>query len=298
MLDTKKFLDGESIEYQENCSAKRLCSFRVGGEVALAVLPKTADQLIATITYLRANKKKHVVLGRGSNVVFSDGRYEGAVVLTNGIDGIEKDGNRIKAGAGATLFSVARCAESNSLCGFEFAHGIPGSVGGAVYMNAGAYGGEISGVLVECECYDAASGRTLTLSRDECDFSYRHSVFQDNKDLIVLSAVFSLEAGERDKIRARMDELRASRAEKQPLEYPNAGSTFKRPEGYFAGKLIEDCGLKGFSIGGAEVSQKHAGFLINKGDATGEDVRLLVEQIKKTVFEKFTVSLECEIEFI
>lgn len=298
MLDVKNFLDKISVEYREGCSAKKLCSFRVGGEVALAIFPKRADQLISVLDHLRANKKRHVVLGRGSNVVFSDGRYEGAVVLTNGIDEINVEGNRIKAGAGATLFSVARRAEAESLCGFEFAHGIPGSVGGAVYMNAGAYGGEISGVLVECECYDAALGRTMILSKEECDFSYRHSAFQENKDLIVLSAVFSLEVGERDKIRARMDELRASRAEKQPLEYPSAGSTFKRPEGHFAGKLIEDCGLKGFSIGGAEVSQKHAGFLINKGDATGEDVRELVEQVQKTVFEKFSVSLECEIEFI
>lgn len=298
MLDTKNFLDSLSIPYSENFSAKKLCSFRTGGEVAIAVQPRNCEQIKSVLDFLKKNNKKHIVLGRGSNVVFPDGKYCGAVVLTHGLDGIKRGGNTVCAGAGVTLTALARFAEENSLTGLEFAHGIPGSVGGGIYMNAGAYGGELSNSLVLCECYDCESGNFLKLENSECDFYYRHSVFQNNKDLIVLSARFELDFGDKSKIRQRMNELKAARTEKQPLEYPSAGSTFKRPEGYFAGKLIEDCGLKGFRIGGAAVSEKHAGFVINTGGATASDVKETVEHIKNTVFEKFGVSLECEIEFI
>lgn len=298
MLDTKKYLDSEQIPYIENYQAAKLCSFRVGGEVAIAVFPKTRDQFASAVDFLTREGKRHVILGRGSNVVLPDGSYNGAVLLTQDMSAVRISGTTVFAEAGATLFSLARSAEVASLSGLEFAHGIPGSVGGGVYMNAGAYGGELSDRLVSCECYDAQRGQFLTLKNGECGFSYRDSIFQKRKELKILSAEFLLERGDRNEIRAKMNELKAARAEKQPLEYPSAGSTFKRPEGHFAGKLIEDCGLKGVSVGGAAVSEKHAGFVINKGGATSADIAALVKLIKDTVLERYGVLLECEIEFI
>ena len=206
--------------------------------------------------------------------------------------------NCIVAGAGASMLKLANFAQQNGLSGLEFAHGIPGTVGGGVYMNAGAYGGEICQVLKSCLVFDQIDGYIFLIDASQCDFSYRHSIFMDNKNLIVLFATFELKKGNPDEIKAKMDEYKAKRMASQPLEYPSAGSTFKRPEGYFAGKLIEDSGLKGFSVGGAQVSEKHAGFVINKGGATAEDIKNLVAHIQKTVKEKFDVSLECEIEFV
>ena len=298
MLNTKKFFDGISLEYCENVSAKKLCSFCVGGEVRLVARPKDSEQMKLVLDHLNENKIKHIVLGRGSNVVFSDGGFDGVVVLTHGLDSLSCEGERITAGAGASMLKLGRYAEEHSLCGLEFAHGIPGSVGGGVYMNAGAYGGEMSGVLVSCECYDAKSNSFLTLDNAECKFGYRHSIFHENKDLIVLSATFELKVGDKTEIRRLMDDLKERRARTQPLEFHSAGSTFKRPEGYFAGKLIEDSGLKGCRIGGAYVSEKHAGFVVNKGEATASDISELVDHIKSTVHKQYGVSLECEIEFI
>ena len=298
MLDTKRFFDGISLEYYENYSAKKLCSFCVGGDVRLVARPNSAEQIKLVLDHLNENKIKYLVLGRGSNVVFSDVGFDGVVVLTHGLDTLSCEGTRIKAGAGASMLKLGRFAEDHSLTGLEFAHGIPGSVGGGVYMNAGAYGGDMSGVLVSCECYDAKNQSFLTLEKAECDFGYRYSVFHENKDLIVLSATFELTVGDKAEIRRLMDDLKERRARTQPLEFHSAGSTFKRPEGYFAGKLIEDCGLKGYCIGGAYVSEKHAGFVVNKGEANASDIVELVEHIKSTVSQRYGVSLECEIEFV
>ena len=298
MLDTKKFLNDTYIPYSENVSAKKLCSFCVGGDVKLVATPQSKEQMKLILDHLKSNNKKYIVLGKGSNVVFSDEGFDGVLVLTHGLDKISCNGKVIEVGVGVSMLKLARCAEENSLTGLEFAHGIPGSVGGGVYMNAGAYGGEISSRLITCECYDCKSQKFLTLENADCDFSYRHSIFQENKDLIVLSAAFSLDVGEKREIRKTMNDLKAKRAEKQPLEYPSAGSTFKRPEGHFAGKLIEDCGLKGYRVGGAVVSEKHAGFVVNTGGATASDIKEIVEHIKDTVDKRFGVSLECEIEFI
>ena len=298
MLDTKNFLNDASVPYSENLSGKKLCSFCVGGNVRLVARPQSKEQMKLIIDYFKTDNKKHIVLGRGSNVVFSDEGFDGVLVVTHGLDSIARKGELIEAGAGVSMLNLARFAEENSLTGLEFAHGIPGSVGGGVYMNAGAYGGEISNVLVSCECYDCKNQRFLTIENAECDLSYRHSIFQENKDLIVLSATFLLGVGDKGEIRRTMNELKAKRTEKQPLEYPSAGSTFKRPEGHFAGKLIEDCGLKGYRVGGAAVSEKHAGFVINEGGATASDIKELVEHIKNAVYEQYRVSLECEIEFI
>lgn len=295
------FLKDANIDFEENVDGKRLCSFHVGGKVRVVVRPKTADELEMLYDYLLDNDIKNILLGRGSNVVISDNGYDGAVVSLSALSRIDfdiTDDNCIVAGAGVSMRALANFACENGLKGLEFAHGIPGSVGGGVYMNAGAYGGEIADILQSCLIFDMVSGRILLLRAEKCDFSYRHSIFMKNKNLIVLFATFELSEGNSDQIKAKMEELKAARMSKQPLEYPSAGSTFKRPEGNFAGKLIEDSGLKGYTIGGAQVSEKHAGFIINRGDATAEDIKKLVFHIQKTVKEKFDVSLECEIEFV
>ena len=301
MKDFINFLKISNIDFEENVDGKRLCSFRVGGNVRVVARPKTADQLEGLYSYLIDNNIKHILLGRGSNVVISDDGFYGVVVSLSALSSVDidiTDDNCIVAGAGISMLKLANFALENGLSGLEFAHGIPGSVGGGVYMNAGAYGGEISQVLKSCLIFDVISGRLFIVDGDECEFSYRHSIFMENKNLIVLFATFELSEGNPDEIKAKMDEYKAKRVASQPLEYPSAGSTFKRPEGYFAGKLIEDSSLKGFSIGGAQVSEKHAGFVINKGSATADDIKKLVAHIQKTVKEKFDVSLECEIEFV
>ena len=292
------FLTSANILFEENVDGKRLCSFHVGGNVRLVVKPQNGAELRQLCAYLSKRKIKSIILGRGSNVVFSDGDYDGVVVLLNEINTLELYDNQIIAGAGASMLKLASFAQQKGLTGLEFAHGIPGSVGGGVYMNAGAYGGEISQVLSSCYILDKSQGSLFALMGEQCNLSYRHSVFMENKDWIVLYATFELQKGNPDEIKAKMDEYRAKRQASQPLEYPSAGSTFKRPEGYFAGKLIEDCGLKGYTVGGAQVSEKHAGFVVNRGGATCDDIKKLVEHIQKTVKEKFNVSLECEMEFI
>lgn len=292
------FLTSANILFEENVDGKRLCSFHVGGTVRLVVKPKNAEQLTGLYAYLNENNIENIILGKGSNIVINDDGFDGVVVLLSEFDTLELYDDKIISGAGVSMFKLANFAQKNGLSGLEFAHGIPGSVGGGVYMNAGAYGGEISYVLESCYVIDMAQGRMYALMAEHCNLSYRHSIFMDNKDLVVMYATFSLKKGNPDEIKAKMDEYRAKRSASQPLEYPSAGSTFKRPEGHFAGKLIEDCGLKGFAIGGAQVSEKHAGFVINRGGATCEDIKNLVEHIQKTVKEKFNVSLECEIEFI
>ena len=301
MNDFINFLKTESIEFEENVDGKRLCSFHVGGNVRAVAKPKTADQICSLYDYLFENEIKNVLLGRGSNVVISDEGFDGVVVSLSELSSVNidiSDDNCIVAGAGASMLKLANFAQQNGLEGLEFAHGIPGSVGGGVYMNAGAYGGEICQVLKSCLVFDQIDGMIFLIDASECEFSYRHSIFMENQNLIVLFATFELKKGNPNEIKAKMDEYKAKRMASQPLEYPSAGSTFKRPEGYFAGKLIEDAGLKGFSIGGAQVSEKHAGFVVNKGGATADDIKNLVAYIQKTVKEKFDVSLECEIEFV
>jgi UDP-N-acetylmuramate dehydrogenase len=295
------FLKNSNIDFEENVDGKRLCSFHVGGNVRVVVRPKTADELEELYALLCNNGIKNILLGKGSNVVISDDGYNGAVVLLSALSSVAfdiTDDKRIVAGAGASMLKLASFAQENGLSGLEFAHGIPGTVGGGVYMNAGAYGGEISQVLKSCLVFDQVDGMIFLLDASECEFSYRHSIFMDNKNLLVLFATFELKEGEPDEIKAKMNEFKAKRVASQPLEYPSAGSTFKRPEGYFAGKLIEDAGLKGYTVGGAQVSEKHAGFVINKGGATAKEIKCLVAHIQKTVKEKFDVSLECEIEFV
>lgn len=276
----------------------RHTSFKIGGCADVFVLVQTREELKCFVKLANENSVPFCVFGNGSNVLVSDKGIRGAVVRLDGdfcsLDLCEE--GIVKSGAGTMLSHLCQFAHGNSLSGLEFAYGIPGSVGGAMYMNAGAYGGEMKDVALECE-YMSRDGEIHTVSRDELEMGYRKSFFT-GKDHIILSATFALARGDKEKIKSTMHELMGRRSDKQPLDLPSAGSVFKRPEGYFAGTLIEQCGLKGCTIGGAQVSEKHAGFIVNKGGATSEDVRQLVRHIQDTVKRETGVSLECEIRTV
>ena len=274
------------------------CTFRTGG-VCSAMIEVASEQALAKLAaYCKENGVRYFVLGKGSNVLFDDRGFEGIILhIAGGLSAISLVGeDMILAGAGANLIKVCAFALENSLSGMEFAYGIPGSVGGAVFMNAGAYGGEIRDIIAKASAVTADGGFIEVDSRD-MQLGYRHSCFMENGD-VVTSALFKLKKGDKAEIKARMEELMGRRREKQPLEYPSAGSTFKRPEGKFAGKLIQDSGLRGFSIGGAQVSEKHCGFVINKDGAATADVLALIKHIQKTVLEKTGTELECEVRYI
>ena len=268
-------------------------TFRIGGCADVFVIPRSIKEATEVVRLLLARKVPYTVIGNGSNILVSDSGYRGCIVCM-GADDIKVDKTTVTAGAGALLARTARCAYENALSGMEFASGIPGSVGGAVVMNAGAYGSEMKDVITSVRLFDTRSLQVIILSNDEMRFAYRTSVVK-NEPLIVLEATFDLKYGDRQQIRETMDELSARRRTKQPLEFPSAGSTFKRPEGYFAGKLIEDAGLKGYRVGGAAVSDKHCGFVVNCGDASAADVVSLIRQVRQRVDERFGVMLEPEI---
>ena len=276
----------------------RHCSFRIGGPARRMAFPATSGELVMLEKIGRLCGAEPLVLGNGTNVLFPDEGLDRLVISTRDLCRMERAGETdIRAEAGLSLARLAVFAQQNELTGLEFAHGIPGSVGGAVCMNAGAYGGEIKDVLVGAQIWFPEEGvRFLTV--EELDLGYRHSVLSDTPDAVVLYAVFHLEKGDGAVIRQRMDELMGRRKASQPLEYPSAGSTFKRPTGHFAGALIEQAGLKGFSVGGAQVSPKHAGFVINTGDATCADVQGLIAHIQQTVLDKDGVMLEPEVRII
>lgn len=284
--------------YTENESMSEHTTFRIGGPADLFVVPTTVEGLAAVVSACNKEGVYCFILGNGSNVLVSDKGIRGVVVSTAAcLNNIELIGAyEIKCGAGVKLSRLSDLACENSLTGAEFAWGIPGTVGGAVYMNAGAYDGEMKDILVSCE-YLTPDGELRTMLADQMDLSYRHSVFNEN-GYVIVSATVRLKAGDKGEIRAKMDDFMCRRKTKQPLEFPSAGSTFKRPVGGFAAALIDECGLKGYSVGGAQVSEKHAGFVINKGGATCFDVMRLVEHIKKEVFLNKSIKLECEIRVI
>ncbi len=291
----KKILGEDRARTDEPMSAH--CTFRTGGNAAVFAEPSSEEELARLVSALMEMGAPYFVVGRGSNLLIPDEGYDGVIIgIGKRMSDIRTNGNRIYAAAGASLAAVAAEALSHSLSGMEFASGIPGTVGGAVYMNAGAYGGEMKDITVSSR-YVAPDGGIKEISGAQHDFGYRHSVFCERGG-IVTSSVFELTGGDFDEIKAHMAELNARRREKQPLEYPSAGSTFKRPEGYFAGKLIQDSHLAGFSIGGAAVSDKHCGFVINKGGATSADIMAVIEHVQKTVFEKFGVMLEPEVKIL
>ena len=272
-------------------------TFRVGGPAAVFVNPADREEVRWAVQCAVNQKVPFVVVGNGSNLLVSDKGFRGMIVhLGSDYGSIEVNDRTILAEAGASLSKTARAALEHGLTGLEFAAGIPGSVGGAVSMNAGAYGGEIAHVIVWADVM-TPDGDFLRLTGEELDLSYRHSIIFD-RNYIVLAACFLLEEGSPERILSKMEDLAGRRRDKQPLEYPSAGSTFKRPEGYFAGKLIQDAGLKGYTVGGAQVSEKHAGFVINKGGADADEVAFLIRQVKKKVAARFGVDLEPEVRFI
>ena len=272
-------------------------TFRIGGPADYYVTPKNVGELSAVVQLCRQEQMPYYVVGNGSNLLVSDSGYRGVIIaMTDSLGSCQIDGTRVTAGAGIRLYRLAKKIEEASLTGFEFAAGIPGTLGGALVMNAGAYGSEMKNILTSADVLDR-DGRILTLTAEELELGYRHSCIPE-KGYLVLSGTFELSHGEPANIRETMEELSRRRREKQPLEYPSAGSTFKRPEGHFAGKLIEEAGLRGFSVGGAQVAEKHCGFVINRDHATASDVRNLCREVAKRVKEHSGVDLEMEVKIL
>ncbi|MBQ6812641.1 MAG: UDP-N-acetylmuramate dehydrogenase [Agathobacter sp.] len=280
----------------ENEPMSKHTTFRIGGNADMFVSPKIS-QVAEIMTLAKAYEVPVTIIGNGSNLLVGDKGIRG-LVLSFGkeADEVVVQDNRMRVGAGTLLSKAAAEAARNSLSGLEFAAGIPGTLGGALVMNAGAYGGEMKDVVVSAKVL-TTEGEIIELSKDELDLSYRHSCIPE-KNYIVLEVTIELVPGDETKIREVMNGFKNSRVEKQPLEYPSAGSTFKRPEGYFAGKLIQDADLRGYAVGGAQVSEKHCGFVVNKGNATAADVCNLIEDVKRIVYEKFQVEMEPEVKMI
>ena len=298
MKELVALLQKDHIELRQDCPLAPYSSFRVGGKASLVAFPNSVEQLVSSLRHAKDCGVRAEVFGNASNVVFPDGEHHGLVVFTGGCRKIALCDGRIEAECGASLARLASFAASNGLGGAEFLHGIPGTVGGAIFMNAGAFEGEISQLCVRSVYYDRSEDRIGILKGDAHAFGKRTSIFQQERDWILLKTELALTPGEGEEIRARMHAFMERRRSTQPLEYPSAGSVFKRPEGHFAGKLIQDCGLKGYSIGGAQVSEKHAGFIINTGGATSADVLALTKHIQDVVLAQAGVLLECEIRFI
>lgn len=276
---------------------KKHTTFRIGGPADYYLCPHSTEEMQKILQICKENNIEFFILGNGSNLLVSDKGYRGVVIqLWKNFSDIIAEEKTITVKAGALLSKVAAEALEEGLTGMEFASGIPGTIGGAVVMNAGAYGGEMKDIIKEVTVL-TKEGEILTLSKEEMNFGYRTSVVKE-KGYVVISVVLQLEKGDREKIRKVMDDLKERRVTKQPLDMPSAGSTFKRPEGYFAGKLIMDAGLRGFSVGGAQISEKHCGFVVNKGDATAADVLGLIREVQKRVQEQFGVALEPEVKFL
>lgn len=289
ILEDNRILEAELMS--------RHTTFRIGGPADFFLVPENADEIKKIIAVCKAKNVPYFILGNGSNLLVSDRGYRGVVIqLDRNFGEVKVEGTEIHASAGALLSTIAVAARRASLTGFEFAGGIPGTLGGAVVMNAGAYGGEMKDVLRKVMVMDQ-SGKVFEIPAEELQMGYRTSIIK-TAGYIVLGAVLSLKEGNLEEIKMLTRKLSEQRTSKQPLEYPSAGSTFKRPEGYFAGKLIMDSGLRGYRVGGAQVSEKHCGFVINTGDATAEDVRSLMKHVTEIVYAKFGVTLEPEVKFL
>lgn len=284
------------MEVRINEPMKRHTTFRAGGNADWFVVPESTEELAAVLNLCRQAGAEWYLLGNGSNLLVSDRGFRGVIIGMERFANVEISGNTLRTGAGVLLSRAANEAYKAGLTGFEFAAGIPGTLGGAAVMNAGAYGSEMKNVLTGAKVLDR-EGTVRTLSKEELKLGYRTSCIPQ-KGYTVLEVILELAPGKPEEIRKRMDELAAKRKEKQPLEFASAGSTFKRPEGYFAGKLIEDAGLKGYTVGGAQVSEKHAGFVINRGDATAGDIYRLCCDVKDRVKEQTGVSLEMEVKLL
>ena len=289
-----KFYDENDIKIDEKLSS--YVNFKVGGPADILLIPKSKEQVIKSVEVCKENKIPFYLIGNGSNILVRDGGFRGVVISLKEVNTIIVDGDKIEAECGAMLKAVSDKAMENSLTGFEFACGIPGTIGGAVFMNAGAYDGEIAHVIESAEIIDEECN-IVRLSNKDLDFGYRSSIVM-KKGYTVLSAVFKLEKGQVKTIKELVDDLTNKRESKQPLEYPSAGSTFKRPEGNFAAKLIDDCGLRGLTLRGAQVSDKHCGFVVNSGGADAKDILDLMFIVKSTVNGKFGIMLEEEVKII
>lgn len=295
--ELKSICSPENVK--ENEPMKKHVSFKAGGNADCLVIPDDRQQLVQVINLLRDSGEDFLLMGNGSNLLITDGGYKGVIIKIEGpgFSDISVEGTVVKAGAGALLSQVAKAAAKESLTGFEFASGIPGSVGGGLFMNAGAYGGEMKDIVQSAEVLDTDTGEVITVPVSEMDLGYRRSAFMKG-DRIVLKVTYELEHGDQAEIESTMKDLMERRNSKQPVNFPSAGSFFKRPEGYFAGKLIQDAGLKGLQCGGAQVSELHAGFVINRGDATASDIIELMHIVQNVVYDKFGVALEPEVRII
>ena len=288
-------IEKENIKTNE--SLKDHTTYKVGGTCKYFITPKDLEELINLIKYLRKNNMKYMILGNGSNTIFSSKEYDGVIINLSNLNSMKIEGDKIDVEAGYQLIKLSMDALNNGLSGLEFAAGIPGNIGGAIFMNAGAYKSDMSN-LVETVTFLDENLELKTLPKEELDFTYRKSLFQKN-NYIIISTVLKLTPGDKDDIKALMDKRKQRRIDSQPLEYPSAGSVFRNPsEDIFAGKLIEDLGLKGYTIGGAQISEKHANFIINIGNATGEDIKSLIDLVKSKVKEEYNIDLHVEQRFI
>ena len=287
----------DAAKIQKDEPMKKHTTFRIGGPADYFIMPSNEKELAETIRVCRKFSIPIYIVGNGSNLLVGDKGFRGAIIqLYKSMGTFQVEGNQITAQAGCSLAQIANAALDAALTGFEFAAGIPGTLGGAVVMNAGAYGGEMKDVLLNSE-YVSTDGTSGELDNEAMELSYRHSAYE-NSNLVITAASVRLAPADRNEIKSTMNDILARRKEKQPLEYPSAGSTFKRPEGNFAGALIEQCGLKGVSVGGAQVSEKHAGFIINRGGATAADILSLIKHVQARVKAQTGVSLETEIRLI
>ena len=295
----KEYLTEIQCTFKENEPLAQYTTFKIGGPADIFAEPGNEETLSKVLKFCSDNEYKVYIIGNGSNLLVSDLGVEGVVIRIRGglSDVYLSDSNEIICQSGLKLSLLCNFALECGLSGAEFAWGIPGLVGGAVYMNAGAYDSEISNIITRCS-YLSMDGKRHTISKEEMKLGYRTSIFKENKNMVITSAEFKLIPAAIEQIRERMDDLIARRRSKQPLEFPSAGSTFKRPTGNFAGTLIDMCGLKGFTVGGAAVSEKHAGFVINKGNATAADVKRVIEAVSERVFLETSIKLEPEVEFI
>lgn len=295
---------GKDIQIRIDEPLAKHSSFRIGGNAKYALFPKSREELFFAVNTCVQKNIRYKTVGNASNLLFDDLGFDGVIIFTekmNSTEYLHKNSEvYVKVECGKMLTELAsEAGKKHSLAGLEFAYGIPGTVGGAVYMNAGAYGGQMSDVIVETEYFDAAQQKTVSISAEEQLLSYRHSIFQEHPEYIIISTTLKLKGGDAEEIFALMNKNMSSRREKQPLELPNAGSTFKRPgENIFVGKLIEEAGLKGYNIGGAQISEKHAGFTVNRGGATSRNVLELIEHVKSVIYQKNGILLESEIIYV
>ncbi len=298
VVSIQKKLDEIDIPYLENEPMSAHTTFRIGGPAALYIRPRSAEALTSAARLIQEADVPVTIVGKGSNLLVSDAGYPGVILSTEAMTDVSIFENTVICACGIGVTAAAAAARDKSLSGMEFLYGIPGSAAGAVFMNAGAYGGQTADILSSSTYYDMETGALSTLACADHAFDYRNSIYRAHKKWIILSASFALQPGNQMEIRSVMEDFMQRRRTKQPLEYPSAGSVFKRYPGRYTGQMIDECGLKGKSVGGAQVSEKHAGFIINKGGATAEDVLRLIDVIREAVLQKFGVEIECEMIYL